>query len=76
MYLVTCTPYGVNSHRLLVRGHRVANQEEAKSVRVTAGSDSDRAADRRANCGHPLLLLFADLAVYQHQKEKTPEVRK
>ena len=21
--LVTCTPYGVNSHRLLVRGHRV-----------------------------------------------------
>lgn len=25
--LVTCTPYGVNSHRLLVRGHRVANLE-------------------------------------------------
>lgn len=23
--LVTCTPYGVNSHRLLVRGHRVPN---------------------------------------------------
>lgn len=21
--LVTCTPYGINSHRLLVRGHRV-----------------------------------------------------
>lgn len=26
--LVTCTPYGINSHRLLVRGHRVANREE------------------------------------------------
>lgn len=25
--LVTCTPYGVNSHRLLVRGHRVDNVE-------------------------------------------------
>ncbi|MBQ7535323.1 MAG: class C sortase [Stomatobaculum sp.] len=25
--LVTCTPYGVNSHRLLVRGHRVANAQ-------------------------------------------------
>lgn len=25
MTLVTCTPYGVNSHRLLVRGHRVDN---------------------------------------------------
>ena len=23
--LVTCTPYGINTHRLLVRGHRVAN---------------------------------------------------
>lgn len=34
--LVTCTPYGINSHRLLVRGHRVENQEEAKAVRVTS----------------------------------------
>lgn len=34
--LVTCTPYGINSHRLLVRGHRVENLEEAKTVRVTA----------------------------------------
>ena len=25
--LLTCTPYGVNSHRLLVRGHRVAYTE-------------------------------------------------
>ena len=25
--LVTCTPYGVNSHRLLVRGHRVENAD-------------------------------------------------
>lgn len=34
--LVTCTPYGVNSHRLLVRGHRVENIKEAPVVRVTA----------------------------------------
>lgn len=32
--LVTCTPYGVNSHRLLVRGHRVENIKN--TVRVTA----------------------------------------
>ena len=25
--LVTCTPYGINTHRLLVRGHRVANPQ-------------------------------------------------
>lgn len=34
--LVTCTPYGVNSHRLLVRGHRTENLKEAVVVRVTA----------------------------------------
>jgi len=34
--LVTCTPYGVNSHRLLVRGHRIENEAEAITVRVTA----------------------------------------
>lgn len=34
--LVTCTPYGVNSHRMLVRGHRVENLEQAQIVRVTA----------------------------------------
>ena len=28
MTLLTCTPYGVNSHRLLVRGHRVEYVEE------------------------------------------------
>lgn len=34
--LVTCTPYGVNSHRMLVRGTRIDNIEEARAVRVTA----------------------------------------
>ena len=34
--LVTCTPYGVNSHRLLVRGHRVENREEEGILRITA----------------------------------------
>ena len=34
--LITCTPYGINTHRLLVRGHRVENQEETQAIRVTA----------------------------------------
>ena len=33
--LITCTPYGVNTHRLLVRGHRVDN-DNADATRVTA----------------------------------------
>lgn len=34
--LVTCTPYGINTHRLLVRGHRIENLKEAKVLRVTS----------------------------------------
>ena len=33
--LVTCTPYGINTHRLLVRGHRIENID-ARTIRVTA----------------------------------------
>ena len=34
--LVTCTPYGVNTHRLLVHAHRVANEAATAHIRVTA----------------------------------------
>ena len=33
--LITCTPYGINTHRLLVRGHRVDN-DKTDAARVTA----------------------------------------
>jgi sortase A len=32
--LLTCTPYGINTHRLLVRGHRVENEIAAKQSRI------------------------------------------
>lgn len=32
--LVTCTPYGINTHRMLVRGTRIENIEEDKQVNV------------------------------------------
>lgn len=32
--LVTCTPYGINTHRMLVRGTRIENIEKAKKVNV------------------------------------------
>ena len=34
--LITCTPYGINSHRMLVRGHRIATEEVKAVRRVTA----------------------------------------
>lgn len=34
--LQTCTPYGVNTHRLLVRGHRIDNQSENRQISADA----------------------------------------
>ena len=34
--LVTCTPYGVNDHRLLVRGHRVEGSASDDAARVVS----------------------------------------
>lgn len=34
--LLTCTPYGINSHRLLVRGHRIANLDGDANVTADA----------------------------------------
>ena len=34
--LMTCTPYGINTHRLLVRGKRIETSENEKHIRVTA----------------------------------------
>lgn len=34
--LVTCTPYGVNTHRLLVRGKRIPNDVELKEIHIAA----------------------------------------
>ncbi|NCB92767.1 MAG: class C sortase [Clostridia bacterium] len=36
--LLTCTPYGVNSHRLLVRGHRVPYEEEVIKEETPLGA--------------------------------------
>ena len=34
--LITCTPYGINTHRLLVRGKRIPNEKKILDVRVTS----------------------------------------
>lgn len=37
MTLVTCTPYGVNTHRLLVRGTRIPNPEVIPETQMESG---------------------------------------
>jgi len=53
--LVTCTPYGINTHRLLVRGHRIENRA-IDGTRVT--SDAIKVNKYLVIAGLSLLLLF------------------
>lgn len=58
--LLTCTPYGVNSHRLLVTGHRVAYPvEAAKKIKETESYHRQRVYYLVAGC-----LSFAALFGY------------
>lgn len=55
--LVTCTPYGVNSHRLLVRGTRIANPDEG-ALAVAADAELYDPLTIAPLAAIPLLLLL------------------
>jgi len=70
--LVTCTPYGINSHRLLVRGHRVENQEEPQTARVTADAAQIEPMIVAAAIAAPVLLvLLAGTVIHTGRKKKS-----
>ncbi len=65
--LVTCTPYGINTHRLLVRGHRIENQTEAQSIRVTADAIQIEPLIVAPLLATPMLLLLLVLLLVPKQ---------
>lgn len=68
--LVTCTPYGVNSHRLLVRGHRIENLDD-DSIRVTADAmQVDRLLVASA-IAVPILLVLVIWVLVHYRKRKS-----
>lgn len=70
--LVTCTPYGVNTHRLLVRGRRIENPEEVKTVRVTADAVQIEPLIVTPVVAAPMLLVLLILLLLQPKKRSTP----
>ena len=69
--LLTCTPYGINSHRLLVRGHRVENTEEAKVIRVTSDAvQIDPVIVAPVVALPMLLMLFIILMIPKRKKRR------
>lgn len=72
--LVTCTPYGVNSRRMLVRGTRIDNIEEARVVRVTADAVRIEPIIVAPLLAIPVLLvLFIALLIPKPKKNRRKE---
>lgn len=68
--LVTCTPYGINTHRLLVRGHRVENNELSKNIYVTSEAIQIEPVMVAPIFAVPLLVVII-LFVFVTRKKKT-----
>ena len=67
--LVTCTPYGINTHRLLVRGHRTANPQG--DVAIIADAVMVDSAYVALFVAIPIVLvLIAAVFVNDHRKKK------
>lgn len=68
--LVTCTPYGVNSHRLLVRGHRVETANQTQ-LRVSADARLIEPVIVAPMVAIPMLLvLLIGLLISTRKKKK------
>lgn len=67
--LVTCTPYGINSHRLLVRGHRIENAEEAKEIRITAELVQIEPILVASALAVPMLLILLIVLLVKYRKK-------
>ena len=68
--LVTCTPYGINTHRLLVRGHRIENQAVAQTVRVTADAMQIEPVIVAPMVAAPMLLCLMLWVLLRNPKKK------
>lgn len=68
--LVTCTPYGINTHRLLVRGHRIANEGEAHTAFVTADATQIEPILVAPMLAIPVLLLFIIILLIPKKKSR------
>jgi len=67
--LVTCTPYGVNSHRLLVTGHRVDTVNKVQ-IRVTADAMQIEPMFVAPVVAAPMLLILLILVLFEGRKKK------
>ena len=67
--MITCTPYGINSHRMLVRGHRIESQEEPKDIRITGDAVRIEPLMVAPIVAVPILLVLLIILLLPKQKK-------
>ena len=67
--LLTCTPYGINTHRLLVRGHRVENADDGAAVLTNDAYELDSLILAPVVAA-PLLLILLIIVLVKYRKKK------
>ncbi len=80
--LMTCTPYGINTHRLLVRGHRVENTTVTEDEPITpaVAEAEDTSQSELVNLIIPavvvvLILIFITLLVLLRRRKRPRRYR-
>ena len=68
--LVTCTPYGINTHRLLVRGHRTETKYDREKLEVSSEATLTDTKTVAVFIAVPILLLLFVLALLIRPKKK------
>ena len=69
--LMTCTPYGINTHRLLVRGRRITTPDKLKHIRVTADAVKIEPIITAPIMALPLLLVLLLWLLFSNRKRKS-----
>ena len=69
--LMTCTPYGINTHRLLVRGRRITTPDKLKHIRVTADAIKIEPIITAPIMALPLLLVLLLWLLFSNRKRKS-----
>ena len=68
--LVTCTPYGINSHRLLIHGELLKEEEAEKELMKQSGASYIPAKTVVMICEIPAVLLAVVIASRRTRKKK------
>ena len=69
--LVTCTPYGINSHRLLVRGVRVSSQDAERFIyRIQGNATQIKPAIVAVILAAPAIIILFIIAMIRPGRER------